>query len=343
MANSLSVDTKTVQILPLHFNTAEHYLSLDEFINTVENTRAIAENINVEFFEGKLQYQIVVLPPKPGGFISLIGLCVIGGAGALWAFSESDIGKKFISGLTGHEPAHWAEQAGIKLKQAVQEKAQDENVSVKKAAGLLLKECAKGFLEKNADALRKIGVSKRHFRRAYEAKNEFFQICLKNSDIKGIGFDETHKFPITRADFPSHIVELPPEEDDEPEHDWVVEEKEIKVTSPVWVKDGRQWQASYDGKKETLFTMEDEGFWQLVEDNKLKPKIPDLLVVQWAADKKGKGRKKVRVLRVLEYNRVTLANPLTNRELNKMLTNHSIAQDNEAQDDLFNRRSSGAV
>lgn len=339
MANNLSVDTNTVQILPLHFNTAEHYLSLDEFINTARNTRAIAENINVEFFEGKLQYQIVVLPPKPGGFISLIGLCVVGGTGTLWAFSESDMGKKFISGLTGHEPAHWAEQAGLKLKQAVQEKAQDESVSVKKAAALLLKECAKGFLEKNADALRKIGVSKRHFRQAYEAKNEFFQLCLKNSEIKGIGFDETHKFPITRADFPSHIVELPPVEDDELEHEWVLEEKEIKVTSPVWVRDGRQWQASYDGNKETLFTMEDDEFWQLVDNSRLKPKIPDLLIVQWAFIQEGKRRKRVRVLKVLEYNNVKVAKPLTNKQLNKILKNHSIAQDNEAQDDLFNRKS----
>jgi hypothetical protein len=123
---------------------------------------------------------------------------------------------------------------------------------------------------------------------------------------------------------------------------WVVEEKEIKVTSPAWVKDGRQWQASYGGNKETLFTMEDEGFWRLVEDNKLKPKIPDLLVVQWAVDTKSKGRKKVRVLRVLEYNRTTLAKPLTNRELNKILTAHSIAQDNEEQEDLFNRQTKTA-
>jgi hypothetical protein len=55
-----------------------------------------------------------------------------------------------------------------------------------------------------------------------------------------------------------------------------------------------------------------------------------------------KRRKRFRVLKVLEYNHVKLAKPLTNRQLNKILTAHSIAPDNEEQEDLFNHQTKTA-
>lgn len=331
------LDKNYIQILPLHFNIAEHYLPLNEFIETAVGAKAIIENFNKEFCGGKLEYRIVVFPPEKGSFKSRLGVWVLAGATSLFAFANTDIGKGFIHGLTDHDPAYWSEQAGISIKNKVQKALKDDSDLAKKAAATVLKECAKGFLQKDSDELRKIGISKRHFREAYEAKNDFYSICLDNQEIKGIGFDDTERFPIKRSDFPKHIVALPPENDDELDPDWIVETKEVKVTSPVWVRDGRQWQAKYDNNKDALFIIEDEGFWKLVEANKLKPKIPDLLLVQWAYVLDGKRRKNVKVLKVLEYNRAVLAKPLTNRQLNKILKKHSVAQDN-LQEDLFSRK-----
>lgn len=337
MAQLNLIEQRIIQVLPLHFNIAEHYLPLNQFIETAVGAKAIVENFNKEFCGGKLEYQIVVLPPEKGSFKSQLGVWVIAGAGILWAFVESDVGKGFINGLTDHEPAYWAQQAGIATKAAIQKEMKEESEAARKAAAALMKECTKGFLEKDSDELRSIGISKRHFREAYEAKNEFYHTCLENLEIKSVGFDDTEKFPIKRADFPRYIVNLPPEDDDDLNPDWIVEIQEIKVTSPVWVRDGRLWQAKYENNKDALFTIEDEGFWKLVENNKLKPKIPDLLLVQWAYVLDGRRRKNVKVLKVLEYNHIPLAKPLTKRQLNKILKKHSVAQDN-VQEDLFSRK-----
>ncbi len=155
-------ESQFIEVLPLHFNIAEHYLPLSEFIETANGTKAIIENFNREFCGGKLQYQIVVLPPEKGSFRSRLGVCVIAGVGLLWTFAESDIGQGYISGLTGHEPAYWAQQAGVATRNAIQKEMQEETAASKKAAAQIMKECAKGFLEKDSDDLRKIGVSIRH-------------------------------------------------------------------------------------------------------------------------------------------------------------------------------------
>ncbi|MCE9508314.1 MAG: hypothetical protein K8R48_08410 [Alphaproteobacteria bacterium] len=332
------IDGHLIQVLPLHFNIAEHYLPLDEFIETAKNTRAIVENFNKEFCGGKLKYRIVVLPPEKGSFKSRLGVWIIAGASTLWLFAESDIGKGYISGLTGQEPAYWAKQSGVATKKAIDEVTKKDTNESKQAASVVLKECAKGFLAKDTDELRKIGMDKRHFREAYEAKNEFYTTCSNNPEIKGIGFDDTEKFPIKRVDFPRFIVDLPPKDDDDANLNWQTEVKTVTVTSPVWIRDGRLWQAKVDNKRPVLFSIDDDGFWSRVENNGLKPKIFDQLKVQWAFIADGKIRKNTRVLRVLEYNGSELTKPLSTSELNKVLKTFT-AREDEDTPDLFNRKS----
>ena len=110
-----------MEILPIHFDVPGHYLSLRTFIETSRQTEFIIANFNREFFYGKLNYEIIVLPPSQGSFKTRLGVAVIAVGASVWAILESDIGKAFVEGLTGHEPAHWARSAGLELREFIED------------------------------------------------------------------------------------------------------------------------------------------------------------------------------------------------------------------------------
>ena len=56
--------------LLIHFEVEEHYLKLDTFIKTAESARHVIEALNNSFFQGKLEYELIVLPPESGTFRS---------------------------------------------------------------------------------------------------------------------------------------------------------------------------------------------------------------------------------------------------------------------------------
>lgn len=334
-----NVDGYPLEVIPLHFNVPGHHLPLREFIETASNTQEIIEAFNETIFDGKLRYEILVIPPKPGTFTTFLGIVVSVGTG-VWVISQTDVGKAFIKGLTGYEPAFWAEKAGLKLKEALSmDQADNSDIHPeavdRQSAAMMVSEIAKGFLRKGYNELRNLGISKEKFRDAYKARNEFYQACYRNDSIRSIGFDETDDFPIERRDFPAFIIELPPQTEDEPEQDWVVEVTHIKVTSPNWDRrdESRQWKAKDGDGKPAFFTIEDKQFWHLAEVEELHTQVVDHLKVQWAfVDENGR-RKNIHVLRVLEFNGDHISDPLGDEELKSTLGAYE--QHNGSQGGLF--------
>jgi hypothetical protein len=95
-----------IGLIPIHFDVPGHYLPLGTFIETAIETRAVIDTFNREVFDGKLEYQLLVLPPNEGSFLTNLGLVLLAGWTTVWTFTESDIGQAFIKGLTKHDPAH---------------------------------------------------------------------------------------------------------------------------------------------------------------------------------------------------------------------------------------------
>lgn len=335
-------------VIPLHFDVPEHHLPLNQFIDAAKSTQAIIDNFNQEFFENKLEYQIHVITPKEGGLIELLQI-IVPVAAPIWAFLYTDIGKAYIKGLTGKEPSFWAKIAGEKTKaylldengrkpeKQVEEKKKPPEFKQEeqKAASIIVVQMTLGFLQREPDELRKLGVSKENFRAAYNARNKIYQGCINNREVQGLGFDTTHDFSIKRKDFPRYIVDVPAEQEKETEENqrWIVDTPDIIVNSPNWKREGRKWQAGTSKFKDVAFTIEDETFWYHVNIKDIKPDINDNMKVQWAYSEGTSKPSNVRVLKVLSYNGTKISDPLTQESLIKELQEYSV--DEKDQVDLF--------
>lgn len=342
-----------LEIVPIHFDVPEHFIPLDHFIETARSTKEIIECLNKEILEGQLQYQFIVLPPEPGTFKSKFGIKVIGtvlGGTIATAATfitvslnvlESDVGKAYIKGRYGHEPAYIAERLGEDHREAeFQEKSEGKYKISHEDAVRILSEGTKNFLEKDYSELRKSGITKQKFRDAYRAKNEFYEASYSIPSIKGIGFDDTEDFPIKKNDFPNYITEIPLEEESKEEEDWTVEIRYIQVTSPNWDRSdvSRRWKCKYkknDENKFAVFHVEDEAFWTLAERGQIDSNGVDSLKVQWAFVTENGKRKKTRVLKVLEYNGRPISKALNDQQLVEILYDFEIAT--KTQHDFFER------
>lgn len=328
-------DDGILGIIPLHFNVEAHYIPVDDFISTAINISEIVKTFNEEIFGSGLRYEIVVLPPKSGTFLSRLGVIVMSVGTAAWMALESDIGKAFVKGATGNEPAYYAEKAGEKAIDIINRFREERKDANLEALSEIVIDSTKGFMKKEYDELSSSGFSKHRFRKAYQAKNEFYQSCYRNQEIRSVGFDETNHFPISRKDFPRLIVDVPTKEDEEEHSKWEVEIEYAQVTSPNWDRrdSQRHWKGRLNKDKPITFIVEDESFWELVEEKSMPTTVRDLLKVQWAFIKEGEKRKSVRVIKVLEINGQILSNPLSDSEVSSILGNYT--KNNRKEQDLF--------
>lgn len=242
-------------------------------------------SLNRELFSGDLRIELVVLPPEEGTFLARLGIIIAVGAAA-FTFIESDIGKAFFKGLTGHEPAHWAEAAGEATRHAIEHIGTVEAHHIKPVAERetkLVCEATRSFLQKDNIELERVGITPSRFRDAFAAKNEFYRACEATPDLRAIGFSVEPSFPIKKQDFPRFQVVLPPERD-ELRHPWLVSTVTLRVTSPNWnhADRTRAWKARDDRGRDRYFYIEDLLFWLRVTEGAISAHVIDEMTVQWA-------------------------------------------------------------
>lgn len=296
-------------------------------------------SLNRELFSGDLRIELVILPPEEGTFLARLGVVVAVGAAA-FTFIESDIGKAYFKGLTGHEPAHWAEAAGRSTRQAIDDIGAVEGDDIEAATeqeAKLICEATKAFLQKDNGELERAGITPARFRDAFAAKNEFYQACEATPSLRAIGFSAEPSFPIKRQDFPRFQVALPPEQD-EIRRPWHVATVTLRVTSPNWnhADRTRAWKARDERGRDRYFYIEDLLFWLRVTEGAISAHVIDEMTVQWAFQGSPDQPKNCRVLRVLEFNGVQLAEPLADEDLEAELGRVVRVADASAdQPDLF--------
>lgn len=230
----------TIEVLPIHFDVPEHYIPLRTFIDTASHAEEIVASLNAEWFAGELDYEVVVIPPKP--------------------------------------------------------------------------------------------------RETYEARNEFYQACWQEKELRAIGFDESNQFPIDRKDFARLQVPLEPRDEVPEVEPSTVQLTSVTVTSPNWDRRDatRTWRGKDASGKYRYFKANDESFWALADANGLNLQGLDTKKVQWAFQGRGRQAKNFRVLRGLDYNGHHLADPYEDAALDGILGAHTKSGSN--QDDLFGRR-----
>ena len=137
----------------------------------------------------------------------------------------------------------------------------EEEVAAKcRYASLIVARTTTAFLQSDLEKLETVGIGRKQYRDAYEARNAFYQSCSETLDLRAVGFEEAPRFPIDRGDFPRMQVILPPADEDA--EAWHVGILVLKVASPNWDKDDRQRQwKGRDGKgRERFFRIDDDAF-----------------------------------------------------------------------------------
>ncbi|MGY6571073.1 MAG: hypothetical protein ACXIVE_18940 [Salinarimonas sp.] len=331
----------------IHFAVEGHHLKLSTFIRTAESARRIVEALNQEMFDGALQYEIIVLPPEDGTFLSKFYLKLFAGMGVVFAFANTPIGSAYIEGLTGEPPTYWAQALGENKSGLIfssdtsandEDLSQDPNLDKIKCdfAESIIVNLTRSLLEMSPDELQKIaGIS---LNDAAEARSEFFIACIEDQEVKGVGFSPSKDFPIPRQSFVDRARRPVRVEEEDENLTWEVSIEDIFVTSPNWEKDdqsARQWKGKDSTNKSCYFTIDDFVFWSHVQEKELNVKVLDRLKVQWAVEYiDGKPRKR-RVLRVIEFNGEKLSSPLSEAELLTVLGSWREVRKKSSQRSLF--------
>lgn len=328
----------------IHFDVQDHFLKLDTFVETAESARKIIEALNSTFFQGSLDYELIVFPPESGTFLSKLAV-LVGVPGAIFAFLNSPVGSAYVEGLTGKLPTEWAKEFGQDHREKIQtlsalaapehempldgEEAfeltvpvpDDDEVACRTGA-MIVVAMTRGVLEKSNDELAKIGMEIGDLPDALDARAEFFDACIKDRDVKRIGFSYEDDFPIPRNQFPERAQKPARNEKDDEPQEWTVTIECIFVTSPNWDQEDqrtRRWKGKDLMRRDCLFIIEDAEFWHLVKRKDLHVEVLDVLKVQWAFQVIDGRPKNCRVLRVLEFNGDKLAEPLSSNAIKALL------------------------
>lgn len=333
----------------IHFDVADHHLDLDTFIRTAESARRVVQALDSTFFHDELGFDIIVFPPEEGTFLQSLGIQSKHlKIAAIVGFLCTPQGEAFVKGLTGETTSHWFEQSGVFMRELVVSGVEtlgdlgahevgpevsgpgkaSADVAACKVAQRIVTSMTRGILEAEPATIETLGMEIGSLPDAMEARAEFYEACLNDREIKRIGFTPEDDFPIPRNSFPERAVkpEQKPTEEEEPE--WLVGEETLRVNSPNWSQDKqkkRNWQGTDTTNHERLFVMEDMGFWERIRKKELHFEGLDRLKVQWAYQVINGRAKNRRVLRVLEFNGETLADPLLPDAINAILGSYSAA------------------
>ncbi|MGN6549011.1 MAG: hypothetical protein ACTHJ3_03835 [Pararhizobium sp.] len=317
----------------IHFGVDDHFIKLETFIKTTDSVRRIIEAMDGTFFQGGLEYELIVLPPEPGTFLTKLALWVSTGVGTVFAFANTPVGTAYIESLTGQPPTYWAAQAGAASRNFIEglsdssEGADEEDKrpehrtlsvseddeAARRVSASIVTSMTRGVLELETDQLAKIGMEIGELPHAIDARADFYLACIEDRDVKKIGFTSESDFPIPRSSFPGRAQRAERTEAEDEPLPWEVSIESIYVTSPNWDQDdqkSRQWKGKDQSRRDCYFVIEDAEFWMLVKRKDLHVDVLDNLKVQWAFQIIGGRIKNRRVLRVLEFNGEKLAEPL---------------------------------
>ena len=314
--------------LCVHFDTEEHQIPLEQFEQTLISYKNIAKDFAENIFDIKSGLKIYVLPPKNGGFEVFLKIFMENPAiSALSVALTYDIVKGLVKGLTKNEnsekfkdgftPELGAEVFGETIKGFMSETASEIEILEAK-----INEEYKPTKPINLD------ISKKQ-------KADFYESCIREKGIKGIGFSQEHNFPLKRCDFvgratPPKIKSLPNK----------TELKELIIVKSVNTDEKLQWEFKDANTNEAFSaSIEDTEFNAMILNGQcpLKKKAaPDKIIALVEFHKKlenGKERKDAFFVKdVYQFNRRKIKDRPKGLRINKP----KIEKPKYVQLDIFN-------
>ena len=179
--------SKNIENLYIHFNQDEHYLPIKDYELVIKTTKEIFDNITKDIMETK-DAELLVYAPQKGCLITIFGISI--SIGAIVYFLETDIGKAFVKGLLGHEPAYWAGKTGELIRDLI----------------IKIYTLSQDELKQLIDSLKNYGNTIYKLDKSLKAVNDFYSMCNRNTDIRAVGFTNEENFPVSRKDFYAHLT-----------------------------------------------------------------------------------------------------------------------------------------
>lgn len=341
-------------LLFIHFDVPDHFLKLETFVQTAESAQRVVKALDGTFFGGQLNYELVVLPPKEGTFLTRLAIWVLGVPAAAAAFFDTSFGTAYVEGLTGHPPSYWgtaAANATLKVADELRDLIEDDDddhadeeapvsddEAVCRQTARITVEMTRAILESTPEHLKRVGMEIGELPDALDARADFYLACIEDREVQRVGFTPSNEFPIPRNAFPERAIKPERRELDEAPPEWVVSTESIYVTSPNWDEEdqnARKWKGKDQARRDCYFVVEDKEFWQLARRKTLHVEVLDNLKVQWAYKLDAGKPKDRRVLRVLELNGEKLAEPLTPDAISAILGDYSAVEAARGHPDLF--------
>lgn len=328
----------SVREIIYHFNIESSSLPLQNFLDASKATQAIVSDLNQNLFGGQVKFELRVAPHEKGTFLGVFELIVV--TGVIIGILESNIGREIVKRFTGKDTNEHLRSLFDLLERNTVNKSGIENVSddfiteeINRVSQLsqlgkieqseIAIECLSkahgAILTEDLEELKSSGITPDNFRKSFRARNDLYRGCLENGEIKGIGFDRDNSFQLGRESFEKLIIPKSSFERSQirgSKRKPIVQIVEISVNSPNWKRDGRKWQASWSKHKEISFKIDDEIFWNKVQQREIETTTRDVLKVQWVHySGKSKPSGDVRVIRVLKYNNKEISASLPEEEV----------------------------
>ncbi|WP_085786891.1 hypothetical protein [Ketogulonicigenium robustum] len=314
-------------LLVLHFDTGEHTIALDTFVETADAARAMIQALAKECFGPFIEVELHVLPPEEGSFLTVLRAIIVKGGIAVGGLIAAGAGtvtildfpyiKSYIEARTGKTYAQMGAEHGSSGRAAMSE-GQAEALLISAAESLL--SATPSDIQTICDILPDDVV---------QARADFYEACYADRDIKGVGFSREDDFPILRNSFLSYSQPGQKKRDDTDLPQWDVAIDYVQVTSPQWDLNDqktRQWKGKDSDNKSCLFVIEDEQFWLRVHTRDLHAEVLDRLKVQWAYKTEKNKITARRVLKVLKFNGVELSKPLKADALDAILGRYRLLE-----------------
>ncbi len=325
-----------------HFDVEQHRLPLTLSIETEQATKDILDDFNHQFFGGKLKYSLYVVPSEEGGFVKvfriilvssgILGSAAVGGTeimNNLGQFLDTNMGESMYEKYKG-EPLPWLKDTIDKNDIDHQSDEGTQSYKMDEPTEKFLVNCLTNmpayFLSQDIVTLANNNITTDNFPKAFEARNKFYNSCIDNEEVRGIAFDRSYDSWIKRERFEGLTVDLPDNkyflkqrlenlrvgipDSKYFKHDTV----DIVVISPNSKRKGRGWQTS----ESITFHIDDEKFWENVNNKTITPRVQDKMQVQWIYEYNKTRPQKVRVLKVISYKGKKISEPLSKEEIQKI-------------------------
>lgn len=171
----------------IYLGQEEHFISIEEMEKILKVIGEINNSYSQKVFGKQINSSFNIYPCQEGSFKIKIGI-VVGTIIGLVEFSDNDIVKAFIEGLTENKPEYYA-----------------------KKSGEMIKDFTKGILEKTINELEILNNQIENKSGSYildksiKEKSDLYVLLQKSKTIKSICFNRNNTNPISKTDFYKHI------------------------------------------------------------------------------------------------------------------------------------------